>query len=287
VSARERQAPVRELKVSIPGLELGGLAWGEPDAQPLLMVHGWLDNAASFALLAPKLADRFHVIALDLPGHGHSSHLPESTIYQHVDYVRAMLAAADALALPRFHLLGHSLGAGVATMLAVAAPERVRGLALIEGLGPLGDDGSRTLDRFREAMALKTTGNRPLRVFPTIESAAEARAMASGLAPELGRYIVERGLSAVDGGYSWRSDARLSRPTAVRLAETQVMALLLGLAAPTSLLLANPHPPYLEPDSLQVRIDCVENIRVTHMDGGHHLHLEHPEAVANWVHAAF
>ena len=100
---------MRELKVSIPGLELAGLAWGEPDAPPLLMVHGWLDNAASFALLAPKLADRFHVIALDLPGHGHSAHLPESTVYQHVDYVRAMLAAADVLALPRFNLLGLSL----------------------------------------------------------------------------------------------------------------------------------------------------------------------------------
>jgi pimeloyl-ACP methyl ester carboxylesterase len=278
---------VRELKIAIPGLELAGLSWGEPDAQPLLMVHGWLDNAASFALLAPHLADRFHVIALDLPGHGHSGHLPESTIYQHVDYVRALLAAADALALPRFHLLGHSLGAGVATLAAIAAPERMRGLALIEGLGPLGDDGSRTLDRFREAMAIKATGNRPLRVFPSIEAAAEARAMASGLDPALGRHIVERGLQPSGDGYSWRSDPRLSRPTAVRLAETQVMALLLGLASPTSLLLARPHPPYLEPESLQVRIDCVDEIRVTHMDGGHHLHMEHPAAVANWVHNAF
>ncbi|QWT19970.1 alpha/beta hydrolase [Bacillus sp. NP157] len=278
---------MRELNFSTPGLEIAGQAWGEPDAQPLVMVHGWLDNAASFALLAPRLADRFHVIALDLPGHGHSGHLPEGTIYQHVDYVRAVLAAVDALALPRFHLLGHSLGAGVATLLAVAAPERVRALALIEGLGPLGDDGSRTLDRFREAMALKLTGNRPLRVFPSIESAADARALASGLDPALGRLIVERGLRPVEGGYSWRSDPRLSRPTAIRLAETQVMALLLGLAAPTSLLLARPHPPYLEPDAMQVRIDCVDSIRVTHMDGGHHLHMEHPDAVAQWVHAAF
>lgn len=277
---------MRELTVSIPGLELGGLAWGEPDAPPLLMVHGWLDNAASFALLAPKLADRFHVIALDLPGHGHSGHLADSSVYQHVDYVRAMLAAADALALPRFHLLGHSLGAGIATLLAIAAPERVRGLALIEGLGPLGDDGSRTLERFRDAMALKASGNRPLRVFPTIASAADARALASGLAPALSHYIVERGLREVEGGWSWRSDPRLSRPSAVRMAETQVMSLLLGLAAPTSLLLARPHPPYLEPEGLQVRIDCVENIRVTHMDGGHHLHLEQPETVANWLHAA-
>ncbi|MDR6937205.1 alpha/beta hydrolase [Luteibacter sp. 3190] len=277
---------MRELKVAIPGLELAGLSWGEPDAAPLILLHGWLDNAASFALLAPRLADRFHVIALDLPGHGHSAHLPEGTVYQHVDYARAVLAAADALALPRFHLLGHSLGAGVATMVAIAAPERIRALALIEGLGPLGDDGSRTLDRFREAMASKAEGNRPLRVFASIDDAARARALASGLDAGLATHIVARGLREVEGGYSWRSDPRLSRPTAIRLAETQVMALLLGLAAPTSLLLARPHPPYLEPEALQIRIDCVDDIRVTHMDGGHHLHLEHPEAVANWLHAA-
>jgi pimeloyl-ACP methyl ester carboxylesterase len=274
---------MRELNVSIPGLELAGLAWGEPDAPPLLLLHGWLDNAASFAMLAPLLASRFQVIALDLPGHGHSQHLPEGTIYQHVDYVRAVLAAADALALPRFHLLGHSLGAGVATMVAIAAPERVRRLALIEGLGPLGDDGSRTLERFREAMASKAGGNRPLRVFPSVDDAAAARALVGGLDAALARPIVERGLRAVDGGYSWRSDPRLSRPTAIRLAETQVMALLLGLAAPTSLLLARPHPPYLEPEALQVRIDCVADIRVTRMEGGHHLHIEKPAEVAAWL----
>jgi pimeloyl-ACP methyl ester carboxylesterase len=278
---------MRELRIAIPGMELSGLAWGEPDAQPLVLLHGWLDNAASFSLLAPYLADRFHVIALDLPGHGHSDHLPPGTIYQHVDYVRAVLAAVDTLALPRFHLLGHSLGAGVATMVAIAAPERVRALGLIEGLGPLGDDGSRTLERFRDALASKVDGNRPLRVFPSIDDAARARALASSLDAGLARYIVARGLREVDGGYSWRSDPRLSQPTAIRLAETQIMQLLLGLAARTSLLLARPHPPYLEPEALQVRIDCVDEITVTSMDGGHHLHLEHPEAVANWAHAAF
>ncbi|WP_320551592.1 alpha/beta fold hydrolase [Luteibacter sahnii] len=277
---------MRELRVAIPGLELAGLAWGQPDAPPLLAIHGWLDNAASFARIAPRLAERFHVIALDLPGHGHSQHLPPGAVYQHVDYVRAMLAAADALALPRFHLLGHSLGAGVATMLAIAAPERVRHLALIEGLGPLGDDGSRTLERFREAMATGHSGQRPLRVFGSVDDATAVRATVSGLDPALARPIVERGLREVIGGYSWRSDPRLSKPTAIRLAETQVMSLLLGLAAPTSLLLAQPHAPYLEPDALQVRIDCVADITVTPMNGGHHLQLEHPDAVAGWLLAA-
>jgi len=65
------------------------------------------------------------------------------------------------------------------------------------------------------------------------------------------------------------------------------MALLLGLAAPTSLLLARPHTPFLEPDALQVRIGCVSDIRVTYMNGGHYLHMEHPADVANWANASF
>nr|WP_255494663.1 alpha/beta hydrolase [Luteibacter sp. Sphag1AF] len=271
------------MTIKTPFLTLGAREWGNPDGEPLVMLHGWLDNASSFDLLAPLLATRFRVIALDLPGHGHSDHLPAGVDYHYIDYVRGALAAVDALGLPRFHLLGHSLGAGVATLLAVAAPERVRRLLLIEGLGPLGDDGSRTLDRFRDALSAPPRQDRNLRVFPDIDTAVAARVAVGGLAEHLARLIVERGLREVPGGFSWRSDPRLSGQTVIRFAETQVMALLLGLAAPTALLLARPHAPYLEPEAMQVRIDCVEDIRVQTMDGGHHLHLEHPDAVAAWA----
>ncbi|TCV96102.1 epoxide hydrolase [Luteibacter rhizovicinus] len=274
---------MRETKIQTPSLGIAAQEWGDPDAPPLVMLHGWLDNAASFDLLAPHLAKRFRVIALDLPGHGHSDHLPPGADYHYMGHVRAALAAVDALGLPRFHLLGHSLGAGIATLLAVAAPERVRRLLLIEGLGPLADDGSRTLDRFRDALAAPPKSTRNLRVFADVDSALAARVAVGGLASDLARPIVERGLREVPGGYSWRSDPRLSGLTPIRFAETQVMALLLGLAAPTSLLLARPHPPYLEPEALQIRIDCVDDIRTQTMEGGHHLHLEHPDAVAAWA----
>ncbi|HEV7776452.1 MAG TPA: alpha/beta hydrolase [Luteibacter sp.] len=272
-----------ELRIDIPNLHLAGQCWGDPDAPPLIMLHGWLDNAASFALLAPLLARHFRVIALELPGHGHSAHLPPGASYHYTDNARAVLAAVDALGLSRFALLGHSLGAGIATLVAIAAPERVRQLLLIEGLGPLGDDGTQTLDRFRNAMAITKMDRRPLRVFADADQAALARAMVGGLSTELARHIVERGLREVDEGYSWRSDPRLSEPTAVRLAETQVMSLLLGLVTPTSLLLARPEAPYLDAETMRIRIDCVAEIHTETMEGGHHLHLEHPQAVADWA----
>jgi hypothetical protein len=69
----------------------------------------------------------------------------------------------------------------------------------------------------------------------------------------------------------------------VRLAESQIHALLRGIEAPTALLLAQPATAYLPSALMQARADCVPDIGVSHMDGGHHLHLDHPAAVAAWI----
>jgi len=275
-----------EQRIALPHLALHAQVWGHATLPPLVALHGWLDNAGSFARLAPLLAARYRVIALDLPGHGHSGHLAAGASYHYVDYVQAVLAAADALQLDRYSLLGHSLGAGIAALVAAASPERIERLLLIEGLGPLGDDGTHTLQRFRDALAPRGDNGKPLRIFRDVAQAVAARSMASGLPAELARPIVERGLAETDGGWRWRSDPRLTRPSAVRLAETQVHALLRGIGTPTALLLAQPATSYLPGALMQARAACVANITVSHLDGGHHLQLEHPADVAAWIDAA-
>ncbi|MBN8923152.1 MAG: alpha/beta hydrolase [Rhodanobacter sp. 68-29] len=278
----------RERRIALPRLTLAALEWGDPAAPPLLALHGWLDNAASFSALAPLLAPHYRVIALELPGHGHSDHLPAGADYHYVEYVRAVLAALDALELPRCGLLGHSLGAGIASLVAAAAPGRIERLWLIEGLGPLGDDGTHTLQRYRDALAKPPADGKTLRVFRDVEQAISARTIASGLRAELARPIVTRGLREADGGWQWRSDPRLVRPSAIRLAETQIHALLAGIEAPTALLLAQPATPYLPGATMRARAARVPRIAVEHLAGGHHLQLEHPPAVAAWLlrHAA-
>lgn len=272
-----------EQRIALPHLTLAAQVWGDDGAPPLLALHGWLDNAGSYALLAPLLASRFRVIALDLPGHGHSDHLPPGSSYHYLDYVHAVLQAADVLGLDRYTLVGHSMGAGIASLVAAATPQRIERLRLIEGIGPLGDDGTNTLTRFRESFARSARGSRPQRVFPDVDQAVSARVIVSGLRADLAQPIVARGVIESDGGWRWRSDPRLTHNSSVRLADSQIKAILAGIEAPTALMLASPATPYLPSAPMLARAYCVPLMLVSHVDGGHHLHLEHPAAVAAWI----
>ena len=273
-----------ELRVATPFGKLAALQWGDSDAPPLLALHGWLDNAASFARLAPLLADSRRVIALDLPVHGHSAHLPASVHrYNNLDQVDHILDFAGALKLDRFDLLGHSLGAGIASLTAAAAPARIGKLLLIEGLGPLADDGSQTRARWRDAHAQRETARRPPRVFASADIAVRARVAAGGLDANEARPIVERNLRHVEGGFTWRSDPRLRLTTPLRIEEHQLRRLLAGIEGPTLLLLAEPATPYLPPALMDARAACVAAIRVAHIAGPHHLHVRHPRDVADHV----
>ena len=273
-----------ELRAATPFGELAALQWGDADAPPLLALHGWLDSAASFTRLAPLLAAHRRLIALDLPGHGHSAHLPTSVHrYNNLDQVDHVLDFADALKLDRFDLLGHSLGAGIASITAAAAPARIGKLLLIEGLGPLADDGSQTLSRWHDAHAQRETLRRQPRVFASADIAVRARVAAGGLDAEEARPIVERNLRNVDGGFTWRSDPRLRLTTPLRIEEMQLRRLLAGIAAPTLLLLAEPATPYLPSAMMEARAACVTDIRIAHIAGPHHLHVRHPHDVADHV----
>ena len=256
----------------------------------VLALHGWLDNAASFLPLAAQL-DGIELVALDLPGHGASAHLPPAADFTMVSAARAAFAAADALGWERFRLLGHSLGGAVASVMAAAMPQRIERLALIEALGALSQDEADTAERLREAFAAYALmpGKR-LRVFPDVATAVRARMQANGLSEPVARLLVERGIAPVpassdeadeqEGGYVWRSDPRLTAPTAVRMSEAQVRDLIAGIACPTRVIYAEPAQSYF-PDALRhARAALLRDGELVVMAGGHHLHMEDPAGVA-------
>ena len=277
----------REIELTLPNLHLAARAWGDPALPPVLALHGWLDNAASFDRLAPLLCEHFHIIALDLPGHGRSGHRPAGTWYHYVDYLGDVLAAADALGWRRFGLLGHSLGGAVASVLAAACPERVERLLLIEALGPLAAGAGEALGQLQRSLTQRAAlEGKALRIFASPGDAERARMLANDLSEDAARILVGRGLRAVPGGFVWSSDARLTLASPQRYVEAQILALLDGIRAPTLLVLAQPPPAFLNDAVVRARIARVPGIEVVRLPGHHHLHLEDPAPVAAAI-AAF
>jgi len=271
----------RELELQLPQLRLAARAWGEPHLPPLLALHGWLDNAASFDRLAPLLCTQFHIVALDLPGHGRSGWRPAGTWYHYVDYLGDALAAVDVLGWQRFGLLGHSLGGAVASVLAAACPERIDRLLLIEALGPLAGDPAQALTLLQKALHERAgVGDKSLRVFADEAVAVAARRQANGLSETAARALVARGIKPVNGGFSWSSDPRLTLTSPLRILEPQILSMIGGIRAPTLLLLAQPEQPYLQREMIDRRIAQVADIEVRRLPGTHHLHLEDPQPVA-------
>ena len=274
---------LREFILDIPMGRIAGLRQGDPDAPRVLALHGWLDNAASFVPLAAHLPG-IDLVAPDIPGHGRSAHLPPGGDYSFANAVHATLDIADALGWERFALLGHSMGAGIASLVAAACPERIERFVAIEALGALSEVPERTVSRLRDAVAAtRALPGKRLRVFPDIATAAQARMQANGLSEPVARLLVERGLDPVEGGFAWSSDPRLTLPTMIRTTEPQVDDLVRGIDCPTLVVYADPAQPYLPDPLRRRRAALLPRGRLVVLPGTHHLHMETPRPVARAI----
>lgn len=274
-----------EITLTVPGFELAAKVWGPPQGRKVLALHGWLDNAGTYDRLAPMLP-ACRIVALDLPGHGRSSHAPQGVLYPFIDLVAAAHATLDALGWTACTLMGHSLGAGVSAILGGTVPDRVDRLVLLEGLGPLSTPPKDAPDRLAGALAEQARkGERSPTTYPSREHvAALMQASPSKLDPGSIDILLGRGLREVPGGVAWASDRRLRFSSRMRFTEPQVIAFLQRIACPT--LLVSATDGFGLADALRPRLEAVADLRRVEVAGAHHVHLDDAAAVAPHV-AAF
>jgi len=146
------------------------LTWGDPQSPRVVLLHGWMDVAASFQFLVDAFKRDWYVIAPDLRGFGRSAWQPLG--YWFYDY----LADLEAL-LTRFvpdepvRLVGHSLGGNIAMGYAGVRPARVARVVSLEGFGipaEAADDATRKVAKWLDAVA------KPRRFRPYADLAAVA-----------------------------------------------------------------------------------------------------------------
>jgi pimeloyl-ACP methyl ester carboxylesterase len=131
------------LRPKANGLTHHVLEWA-PEAAPaagprtVVLVHGFLDAAGTWDLVAPALAAAgYRVLAPDMRGFGDGARAPEGSYYHFADYVFDLADLVDALSPGEpIALVGHSMGGMIASLFAGTFPGRVAHLVNIEGLGP-------------------------------------------------------------------------------------------------------------------------------------------------------
>ncbi|WP_434662378.1 alpha/beta fold hydrolase [Aeromonas sp. NJAU223] len=272
------QAPLQARSLTLAnGRRVALLDNGQQGKPLLIALHGWLDNAASFLPLAPHL-EGFHLICIDLPGHGHSDHKP--TPYVFVDWLDDLHQIVQAAGWPPFMLLGHSLGALIACAYAGVFPDQVSRLILLEGLGPLSQPDDEVPDQLRRAILNRSrTRERAAAGFASVEEAVAARCKVADIGVDAARLICERQLVVREGRWHWRCDPRLRDLSPLRMSEGQARALIRAIRSPVLFIRGEQGFAALQ-TQWQQRAGAFRQIEMAVVAGNHHFHMDNSAQTA-------
>ena len=272
-----------EISFVVDDLRLAAKLWGDDSGLPVIALHGWLDNAASFDRIA-ELLPNVQILAIDLQGHGLSDHKPASGNYAIWDDLRSIVGVADQMGWQKFALLGHSRGANIATLLSGALPQRISHLLCLDGLIPQPE----MPENFPVQMGqyLRDFTRPPAaggdKVHATFDLAVAARCKETPMLAEAAALIVARGsYQGEDGRFYWRSDKRLKLPSPVKLSLAQLQATIDAITAPAMFVSAKQGLGQWLPT---LNINIANRFEIREIDGQHHCHMEaQASQIAEWI----
>ncbi|MEZ9698882.1 alpha/beta hydrolase [Vibrio sp. 10N.261.46.E12] len=255
----------------------------ETTATTVVFIHGWLDNSSSFNQIlqqVAKLDPNVHLVAIDLFGHGFSSH-KSGSYYPFHDYIDDLHQLVTKLSPNRLVLVGHSLGALIASCYSAAFPEKVSGLIQIEGHGPLSEAPHETVSRLRDGVLSRLRQRRkPSRPLASLEDAIKLRAHANQINAELITPIVERGIVELENSWQWRCDPNLKCDSLYRMSQAHAETIMAAIECPQLIILGNDGFRHLQHNRYK---SAHSPLHIETVPGGHHCHLESPELVSKLI----
>jgi pimeloyl-ACP methyl ester carboxylesterase len=211
-------------------LRLHYLDWGNPDAPPLLLLHGGQDHCRNWDWVAERYRRDWHIIAPDLRGHGDSQWSSDGN-YAMADYIYDLAQLISQRKLAPLTIIAHSLGGNIALRYTGIYPINIKRLVAIEGLGPapniLAQRATKTIaDRMQDWIdRRRALEARQPRRYPSIEAAFLRMQEANKhLSKEQAWHLTQFGvIGNEDGTYSWKFDnyVRVSLPYDMSVAEVQ------------------------------------------------------------------
>lgn len=289
--------PSRSTFLAIRTLQYHVRIWGEPGPEktPLILLHGWMDVAASYQFMVDALGSQHYIVAPDWRGFGLSSS-DGADCFWFPDYLGDLDALMDHLA-PEcpVNLVGHSMGANVAMLYAGIRAGRVRRLVNLEGFGMPATQAEQAPGRYAQwlnQLKQARAGQRNLRSYDTLQAVAD-RLMHNN--PRLtqdkalwlaGHWSIERqpGLWTILGEPAHKlSSAQLYRVDETLAVHRQITAPSLMVQAADDNLSHWWGDSFGQSEHLE-RLKAVPNLRVVKLpECGHMLHHDQPERLAELI----
>ncbi|KAL7852534.1 hypothetical protein SRHO_G00183190 [Serrasalmus rhombeus] len=266
LATRAMNHRVSEFHVPVPWGEIRGRIWGPDNGRPVLCIHGWSDNSGSFNNLIPLLPSDWRCLAIDLPGHGFSSHRPAGVFYGFPYYVADMRRVLEAVQWKCFSTIGHSMGGSIAAMFSALYPEMVEAIVLLDSFGFLPAHKKEINNIIRKGM------DEMIEYEKKMDQSAQT--------------FLERGVKQVDGGDGvvFSRDIRINLTNIARMDLEQCLDLQAQIKAKVLLIQANqglikifPQPEDLfEP----MQKGWKDKSTIVTVEGNHHIHINDPAVVA-------
>jgi pimeloyl-ACP methyl ester carboxylesterase len=253
-----------------------------------LLLHGWLDHAGSFDLLAPLLPGR--TVALDFRGHGDSQWVGPGGFYHFVEYIADLDGALEILSPQEpVRIVGHSMGAAVALIYAALRPGRVAHLTMMDAV-PLSisteeiparlasylEDLRQTPRKRRRVDSIEDGAQRLKRNNPSLSEKAARVLAAGGIAPD----------PEQENALAWKWDPLLRAHSPLPISEP-VIQLVYAQATTRILVIRGENGILPDEPELRARFPRLKMSAQTVAGAGHHVHLDAPEQVAKLIRAAW
>lgn len=293
-ASRSEFVPVRNLKYHVR-------TWGEPrpGQPPLVMVHGWMDVAASYQFVVDAFREDRYVVAPDWRGYG-LTEVPATDNYWFPDYLADLDFLLDHYAgTTPVDLVGHSMGGNVAMLYAGARPQRIRALVNLEGFGMAATRPAQAPGRYArwiEELQAFHRGEKDLKTYESVDAVARRlmktnRRLTQNKADWLARHWARQD---ADGRWRILGDAAHKIVNANLFRVDEVLEIYKAIRAPVLAVEASD-------DSLgqwwqgkytlaeyHERLKAVSDLRLGRVDdAGHMLHHDRPEAVARLIEGFF
>jgi pimeloyl-ACP methyl ester carboxylesterase len=261
---------VNEQFLSINGLRFRYFEWGDKDAPPILLLHGFSSTAVAWRSVGEALADRYRVVALDQRGHG-ATEWDAQGRYTIGDFVSDAREVSQRLHLAPFILVGHSMGGSIAYTYASTYPDDVTRL-VIEDAAPRPANDPRP----------------PMQPMPAPVFASRADVAASvrealplmreeSVQERVDIYYVERS----DGTWGFRADVENVRKALFGANQRGYETLwghVKNIQCPTLVIRAGQEPPGISPETIDLLTATNPRIEVvTVPEAGHNIHFAHFE----------